>query len=158
MRKSRYSTNTTRASTSHDAPSASTPVFTSSTSNSYNLDIVELSAFSRDLLNTKANYTNGSAPWLLGRRQLLVSMRLSKLVSSEAYAPPLIIWLTISAERQRKKLQADANAIFGKGRRSSAPGAGGIRKPGAGPSIASRIGTAAKVHYKLLFHMHNSYM
>ncbi|RDW70083.1 hypothetical protein BP5796_08480 [Coleophoma crateriformis] len=48
----------------------------------------------------------------------------------------------INQDRQRRKNEALAQEIFGKGRRSSAPGAGMInnRKPGTGPSLASRIG------------------
>jgi len=53
-------------------------------------------------------------------------------------------------DRQRRKNEALAQKILGKGRRSSAPGAGSAnRKPGAGPSLASRIGNGngiAKVH------------
>ena len=51
----------------------------------------------------------------------------------------------INADRQRRKNEALAKEIFGKDRRSSAPGAGaGVanRKPGTGPSLASRIGIA----------------
>lgn len=49
------------------------------------------------------------------------------------------------ADRQRRKNEALAKEVFGKGRRSSAPGAGagmGSRKPNAVPSLASRIGVA----------------
>lgn len=47
----------------------------------------------------------------------------------------------INADRQRRKNEALAQEIFGKGRRSSAPGVGNAnRKPGTGPSLASRIG------------------
>jgi hypothetical protein len=46
-------------------------------------------------------------------------------------------------DRQRRKNEALAQEIFSKGRRSSAPGAGVIhRKPGTGPSLASRVGVA----------------
>ena len=47
------------------------------------------------------------------------------------------------ADRKRRKNEALAQEIFSKNRRSSAPGAGiANRKPGAGPSLASRIGVA----------------
>ena len=46
-------------------------------------------------------------------------------------------------DRQRRKNEALANEIFGKGRRASAPGSGlGSRKTPSGPSLASRIGVA----------------
>ena len=46
-------------------------------------------------------------------------------------------------DRQRRKNEALAQEVFSKGRRSSAPGAGmNNRKPGTGPSLASRIGVA----------------
>ncbi|TVY55998.1 putative RNA-binding protein [Lachnellula cervina] len=51
------------------------------------------------------------------------------------------------ADRQRRKNEALAKEVFGKGRRSSAPGAGagmGSRKPNAVPSLASRIGVAKR--------------
>jgi hypothetical protein len=52
----------------------------------------------------------------------------------------------IPTDRQRRKNEALAQEIFSKGRRQSAPSAGSnSRKPGAGPSLASRIGVA-KVH------------
>ncbi|RFU35850.1 hypothetical protein B7463_g499, partial [Scytalidium lignicola] len=52
----------------------------------------------------------------------------------------------INADRQRRKNEALAQEIFGKGRRSSASGAGMLnnRKPGAGPSLASRVGIAKR--------------
>jgi hypothetical protein len=44
-------------------------------------------------------------------------------------------------DRQRRKNEALAEEIFSKNRRSSAPGSGiNNRKPGSGPSLASRIG------------------
>jgi hypothetical protein len=44
-------------------------------------------------------------------------------------------------DRQRRKNEALAQQIFSKNRRASAPGAGiASRKPGAGPSLASRVG------------------
>ena len=44
-------------------------------------------------------------------------------------------------DRQRRKNEALAQEIFSKGRRSNAPGAGvSNRKPGTGPSLASRVG------------------
>ena len=46
-------------------------------------------------------------------------------------------------DRQRRRNEALANEIFGKGRRASAPGPGvGNRKTPSGPSLASRIGVA----------------
>ena len=46
-------------------------------------------------------------------------------------------------DRQRRKNEALAQEIFSKSRRSSAQGAGVInRKPGTGPSLASRVGIA----------------
>lgn len=51
------------------------------------------------------------------------------------------------ADRQRRKNEALAEEIFTKNRRSSAPGSGITnRKPGTGPSLASRIGIS-KVDY-----------
>jgi len=51
----------------------------------------------------------------------------------------------INADRQRRKNEALAQEIFSKGRRSSAPGAGMInRKPGTGPSLASRVGVTKR--------------
>lgn len=51
----------------------------------------------------------------------------------------------ITADRQRRKNQALATEVFGKKRRSSAPGAGtNIRKPGMGPSLASRVGVTKR--------------
>ncbi|CAG8959436.1 hypothetical protein HYFRA_00001334 [Hymenoscyphus fraxineus] len=50
-----------------------------------------------------------------------------------------------SIDRQRRKNEALAAEVFGKGRRASAPGAGMISRKPAGntvPSLASRIGTA----------------
>ncbi|MCJ1243278.1 hypothetical protein MMC30_000475 [Trapelia coarctata] len=46
----------------------------------------------------------------------------------------------IQADRLRRKNEALANEIFGKGRRASTPTIGGKRKPGTGPSLASRVG------------------
>jgi hypothetical protein len=52
----------------------------------------------------------------------------------------------VLTDRQRRKNEALAEEIFSKGRRQSAPGAGvSNRKPGTGPSLASRVGVA-KVH------------
>lgn len=49
--------------------------------------------------------------------------------------------LTLS-DRQRRKNEALAKQIFGKGRRSSAPGAGApAKKHGTGLSLADRITT-----------------
>jgi hypothetical protein len=49
----------------------------------------------------------------------------------------------VLVERQRRKNEALAQEIFSKNRRSSAPGAGlNNRKPGTGPSLASRVGIA----------------
>lgn len=42
-------------------------------------------------------------------------------------------------DRQKKRNEELANQLLGKGRRSSTP-SNGIRKPGAGGSLASRIG------------------
>jgi hypothetical protein len=44
-------------------------------------------------------------------------------------------------DRQRRKNEALAQEIFGRGRHASGPAAGqGPRKPGTGPSLASRVG------------------
>ncbi|KAH8598310.1 hypothetical protein B0O99DRAFT_58870 [Bisporella sp. PMI_857] len=54
----------------------------------------------------------------------------------------------IHADRERRKASSLAQEILGKGRRSSAPGAGvsvANRKPGTGPSLASRIGVAKRI-------------
>jgi hypothetical protein len=58
-------------------------------------------------------------------------------------------WLIdIYTDRQRRNNEALAEKIFGKNRRASAPGAGmASKKPGTGPSLASRIGVT-KVYYK----------
>jgi hypothetical protein len=64
---------------------------------------------------------------------------------------PCIVSLTrLSLDRQRRKNEALAQEIFGRGRRASGPTAGGQgpRKPGTGPSLASRVGIA-KVHRNL---------
>jgi len=54
--------------------------------------------------------------------------------------------MRLSIDRQRRKNEALAQEIFGRGRRASGPAAGqGPRKPGTGPSLASRVGIA-KVH------------
>lgn len=46
-------------------------------------------------------------------------------------------------DRQRRKNESLAQEIFGRGRRASGPAAGqGPRKPGTGPSLASRVGIA----------------
>jgi hypothetical protein len=48
-----------------------------------------------------------------------------------------------SIDRQRRKHESLAQEIFGKNRRASAPGGGlNNRKPGSGPSLASRVGIA----------------
>lgn len=47
----------------------------------------------------------------------------------------------IQADRQRRRNEALAQEIFGKPRRVSTP-ANGLRKPGSGPSLASRVGIA----------------
>ena len=44
-------------------------------------------------------------------------------------------------DRQRRKNEALAQQIFGKDRRASTP-SNGVRKPGTGPSLASRVGIA----------------
>lgn len=44
------------------------------------------------------------------------------------------------SDRTRRKNEALANDIFSRGRRQSAPGAAALRKPGTGPSLASRVG------------------
>jgi len=44
-----------------------------------------------------------------------------------------------AADRQRRKNEALAQQIFGKNRRASTP-SNGVRKPGTGPSLASRVG------------------
>lgn len=43
-------------------------------------------------------------------------------------------------DRTRRKNEALADDIFNRGRRQSAPGAAAFRKPGTGPSLASRVG------------------
>lgn len=44
-------------------------------------------------------------------------------------------------DREKRKAETLAKEIFGRNRRQSAPAAnGGIRKPGTGGSLASRIG------------------
>ncbi|MCJ1225212.1 hypothetical protein MMC12_001861 [Toensbergia leucococca] len=48
----------------------------------------------------------------------------------------------IQADRLRRKNEALAKEIFGKGRKSNTPASNGNRKPGAGPSLASRVGVA----------------
>jgi hypothetical protein len=51
-------------------------------------------------------------------------------------------------DRQRRKNEALAQEIFGRGRRASGPAAGqGPRKPGTGPSLASRVGIAKVCRY-----------
>ena len=48
-----------------------------------------------------------------------------------------------SLDRQRRKNEALAQEIFGRGRRATGPGAAqGPRKLGTGPSLASRVGIA----------------
>lgn len=44
------------------------------------------------------------------------------------------------SDRTRRKNEALADDIFNRGRRQSAPGAAAFRKPGTGPSLASRVG------------------
>jgi len=46
----------------------------------------------------------------------------------------------IQADRLRRKNEALANEILGKGRRASTPATTGKRKQGTGPSLASRVG------------------
>ncbi|KFY91840.1 hypothetical protein V498_05296 [Pseudogymnoascus sp. VKM F-4517 (FW-2822)] len=46
----------------------------------------------------------------------------------------------IQTDRTRRKNEALADDIFNRGRRQSAPGAAAFRKPGTGPSLASRVG------------------
>ncbi|MCJ1339158.1 hypothetical protein MMC09_004447 [Bachmanniomyces sp. S44760] len=46
----------------------------------------------------------------------------------------------IKADRERRKHEALAKEIFGKSRRASTPASAGTRKPGSGPSLASRVG------------------
>ncbi|MCJ1390500.1 hypothetical protein MMC18_003360 [Xylographa bjoerkii] len=61
----------------------------------------------------------------------------------------------IQADRLRRKNEALANEIFGKGRRASTPATTGKRKPGTGASLASRVGVT-KVCYSwdvLLHHV-----
>ncbi|KAL8692454.1 MAG: hypothetical protein Q9218_002522 [Villophora microphyllina] len=45
----------------------------------------------------------------------------------------------LQADRQKRRNETRANELLGKGRRSSTP-SNGVRKPGAGASLASRIG------------------
>lgn len=47
--------------------------------------------------------------------------------------------LLIVEDRQRRKNEALAQEILGRTRRASTP-SNGVRKPGSGPSLASRIG------------------
>jgi hypothetical protein len=54
---------------------------------------------------------------------------------------PFMSLTRLSTDRQRRKNEALAEEIFGRGRRASGPAAGsGPRKPGTGPSLASRVG------------------
>ena len=46
-----------------------------------------------------------------------------------------------TTDRQRRKNEALAQQIFGKNRKASTPSIG-VRKPGTGPSLASRVGIA----------------
>ncbi|OBT41269.1 hypothetical protein VE00_08979 [Pseudogymnoascus sp. WSF 3629] len=46
----------------------------------------------------------------------------------------------IQTDRTRRKNEALADDIFNRSRRQSAPGAAAFRKPGTGPSLASRVG------------------
>lgn len=52
---------------------------------------------------------------------------------------PLTSILCYIPDRTRRKNEALADDIFNRGRRQSAPGAA-FRKPGTGPSLASRVG------------------
>lgn len=54
-------------------------------------------------------------------------------------------------DRERKKNEALAAKVFGKGRRNSAPGgaASGSRKAGGAPSLASRVGVQKVCHSTL---------
>ena len=63
-------------------------------------------------------------------------------VSSQAHSPLLLpILMRAFPDRQKKKNEALASEIFGKGRRASAPSATlGARKSGVGGSLASRMG------------------
>lgn len=51
------------------------------------------------------------------------------------------LFLIIPRDRQRRKNEALANEIFGRGRRASIP-SNGNRKLGLGSSLASRVGIA----------------
>jgi hypothetical protein len=61
-------------------------------------------------------------------------------------------------DREKRKNQTLAKEIFGRNRRQSAPTAGASRKPGSGPSLASRVGVAKasipKVSPELTSHLH----
>lgn len=48
-------------------------------------------------------------------------------------------------DRTRRKNEALAEDIFSRGRRQSAPGTT-LRKPGTGPSLASRVGISKVSH------------
>ncbi|RQM06469.1 hypothetical protein DH86_00002317, partial [Scytalidium sp. 3C] len=100
-------------------------------------------------------------PWLPARapsnlRPLLTQVRLSQTSRTLSCIDHSV---NMGKDRQRRKNEALAQEIFSRGRRSSAPGAGVLnsRKPGAGPSLASRVGiakrsasTAARTTHKLV--------
>lgn len=93
-----------------------------------------------------ASLTSRKQPWLPERkRQQLSAWQISStLVSLSQFtalnhctSQPLP-----TTDRERKKNEALAAKVFGKGRRNSAPGAAasGNKKAGPGPSLASRVG------------------
>ncbi len=69
--------------------------------------------------------------------------------SAELRPPGLCSHVNHYLDRERRQNQDLAQQIFSKDRRASGPGGGpGQRKPGSGPSLASRVGVT-KVHYRL---------
>lgn len=70
----------------------------------------------------------------------------------------LSILIFFLLDREKRKNQTLAKEIFGRKRRQSAPTAGASRKPGSGPSLASRVGVAKastpKVSPELTSHLH----
>ena len=67
-------------------------------------------------------------------------------MSSVAKPNPINL-INTSLDRQRRKNEALAKDIFGKGRIGSTPN-NGTRRPGTGPSLASRVGVS-KVDMRL---------
>ncbi|KAI9844784.1 MAG: hypothetical protein M1838_002040 [Thelocarpon superellum] len=99
----------------------------------------------QDLLELRARQIGGTATATGGHRIWIPPGLHTPDLDRAHMAPPAQPVVSfdeiIKADRQRRKHEALASEIFGKGRRASAPGSGvGKRKVAALPTLASRVG------------------